>query len=329
MSGGVEARRAGPHAPRRGRAVRILGRFHVTGVFWYRLHVFGVTKLPERLTAPLVALFTAFFFLVLRQARRALASNLAVVLGPCGWWTRQRRIWRTLHAFAWCLTERYERLCTPARFRVDLEGEEVWQAVTARRRGFVMTTAHVGLWEAGSMMPATLEGRAVHVVREAEADDEAQRFIEGLLRRRFGGSVPYTTHFAAADAHLGVELLEALREGEIVALQADRPRAGGRTVPASLFGAPVDLPAGPAALARAAGADIVPAYTFRTGRRAYRVVLEPPITVPSTGDRSADLRAAAAQLASSIERAIARDPFQWFCFAEVWPGRRSGLPARH
>ena len=328
MSGGVEAGHVGPHAPPRGRLARILGRFHVTGIFWYRFHAFGVRVLPERVRPAVIALFTAFFFLTLRRIRRAVASNLAVVLGPCGWWERQRRIWRTLHTFAWCLTERYERLCTAPAFQVDLEGEEVWRRATAQGRGIVLATAHVGLWEMGSMLPATLEGRGVHVVREGERDREAQRFVEDLLRRRFGGDVPYTTHFAHADAHLGVELLAALREGEIVALQADRPRAGGRTVRATLFGAPVDLPAGPAALARAAGVDIVPAYTFRTGRRAYRVVLEPPVAVPATADRGADLRGATERLARSIEGAIARDPFQWFCFAEVWPGR-SGLPAGH
>ncbi|HMB54852.1 MAG TPA: hypothetical protein VKU40_16155, partial [Thermoanaerobaculia bacterium] len=35
-----------PHAPERGTAARLLGRYHVTGAFWFRLHSVGA-RLPE------------------------------------------------------------------------------------------------------------------------------------------------------------------------------------------------------------------------------------------------------------------------------------------
>jgi len=37
-----------PHAPEAGYSRRLLGRFHVTGVFWYRFHRWGVSILPDR-----------------------------------------------------------------------------------------------------------------------------------------------------------------------------------------------------------------------------------------------------------------------------------------
>lgn len=306
-----------PHAPEAGRMRRWLGPLYVTGVFWFRIHCWGVSILPDWAVGPILLLFTAFFFIALRNIRSAVASNLEAVLGPCSWWERQRRIWRTLHEFAWCLSERYERLATDREFEIGVEGDETWREILQSGKGFILLSAHLGSWEAGSMSPARRDGRRVHVVRETETDPRAQEFIRELIGRHSEGL--YITHFATDDPHLGMVMLEALRAGEIVALQGDRPRTGGRAITASLFGRPFPLPLGPASLARAAGVPLVPVFIFREGRRRYRSVLRPPIPVPETGNKKADLQAAVDRFGVELESAIRRAPHQWFCFRKVWP----------
>src|SRR4051794_40891067 len=136
-----------PHAPRAGWARRLLGPFYVTGVFWFRFHRLGVRILPEWGLRLITVLFTSFFFIVLRNIRAAIAENLEPVLGPCGWLERQRRIFRTIWTFAWCLSERYERLSTERRFDVQGDGREHWEALKASGEGFILVTAHIGAWE--------------------------------------------------------------------------------------------------------------------------------------------------------------------------------------
>jgi lauroyl/myristoyl acyltransferase len=308
-----------PHAPEGGWSRRLLGPLHVTGVFWFRIHRFAVTVLPFWALRAVLDLFTGFFWIALRKIRAAIASNLEAVLGPCGWWERQRRIHRTFHTFAWCLSERYERLSTTRSFAIEAEGLEAWRELAAGAEGFILVTAHLGAWEVGSMLPATRDGRRVHVVREPETDPRAQQFIEGLIRD-CGGEL-YTTHFAD-EPQLGMELLDALRRGEVVALQGDRPRAGGRTLEASLFGRPFALPVGPAALARAADVPIVPVFVLREGRLRYRCLLRPAIRVAQSEDRQRDLREALARFTADLEEVIRREPYQWFCFRRLWPGER-------
>jgi len=305
-----------PHAPDGGWARRLLGPIHVTGILWYRLHKFGVSALP-RWTIPVnIALFTTFFFVALRRIRGAVAANLVPVLGPCGWLRRQARIYRTLWSFAWCLSERYEKLSTDHVFSVELTGREAWREAVESPAGFILLTAHIGNWEAGSMLSPAEVARRVHVVREAETDPRAQEFIRGLIETQAGNL--YVTHFAADDPQLGMALLAALREGEIVALQGDRPRAGGKTVEVPLFGRPFALPVGPAALARAAGVRLVPVFVFREARLTYRCAIRPAIAVPETADKNADIAAAAGRFAAELESAIRERPHQWFCFREVW-----------
>ncbi len=306
-----------PHAPETGWVRRLLGPFHVTGVFWYRFHGWGVAFFPGALMGAFIATFTSFFFVTLLNIRTAVGDNLEAVLGPCGWPRRQARIWKTLWSFAWCLTERYERLVTRRPFHLYAEGLERWNELARSGQGCLMVTAHIGSWEVGSMLPATAESRLVHVVREAETDPKAQEYISGLMKKQTGGGL-YVTHFAE-DPQLGLTLLDALRRGEIVALQGDRPRAGGQSATLSLFGRPFPLPVGPAALARAAGVPMVPVFVFREGRRRYRCELRPPIAVPPSADRRADLDQALRRFAAELERAIARQPHQWFCFRRLWP----------
>jgi lauroyl/myristoyl acyltransferase len=304
-----------PHAPEAGRFRKILGPLYVSGIFWFRIHQLGVRLVPFWFIGPLVLGFTVFFSVVLRNARAAVASNLEAVLGPCSWWARQVRIFRTFLSFAWCLTERYERLSTERRFLVGVEGADHWRELNATGEGFILMTAHIGAWEVGSMMPAFEEERRVHVVREAETDPKAQKFISELIRRRAGSF--YITHFAE-DLQLGVELLDALRRGEIVALQGDRPRNGGRTSEISLFGRPFPVPVGPLALARAAGVPVLPVFVFRDGRLRYRSALRPPIRVANTDCRQADLEEAQQRFAVELEWAISQRPHQWFCFRKLW-----------
>lgn len=313
---------ANPQAPEVGRVGRILGPLHVTGVVWYRLHEWGVRVLPEWAKPAVVTLFAGTFWLLLRKIRGAVAANLEVVMGDCGWFQRQRRIYRTMHTFAWCLTERYERLSLDAPFRFEAVNEVALEGLVDDGRGLIFVTAHVGNWEIGAGLPSSLLGRRMHLVREPEGDPQAQAFIRDLLARRAGGK--FVTHFAGFDPvrhglELAVSLREALRAGDLVALQGDRPRAGGQRIQVQMFGRPTPLPTGPAALARLAEVALVPVFVLRLGRRHYRTIVADPISVPTSSDRGADLRRATASVATELEAIIREYPHQWFAFREVWP----------
>ena len=313
----TEAGERPPHGPERGWSWRILGRFHITGIFWYRFHAFIIRAVPEPLLGIFAVFFAVLFFVCLRRIRVAVAANLEAALGPCGFLERQRRIFRVIWSFGWCLNERTERLTTTRPFHIETEAIDRFYAVTHGPRGVILITAHIGNYEVGSMMPAQAEGRRVHLVREPEGDAEAQAFVKGVIDRF--SERGFQEHFATGDPSLGVTLLDALRRGEIVALQGDRPRTGAPVIPVRLFGRPFELPHGPAALARVADVPLLPVFVLREGRRRYRIVFRPPIEVSRDVRREAALASAMGRVAEEIEGAIRREPYQWFCFRRLWP----------
>ncbi|HVS15054.1 MAG TPA: lysophospholipid acyltransferase family protein [Thermoanaerobaculia bacterium] len=319
---------------RRPWARRLLGPLYFSDASWYRVHYWAGRRLPEWAIRLGMPLFAAAFFLFLGGVRRALAANGRVVAersgrGTPSWLARQIHAYRTVLHHAWCMTETYEGLAGVAPpADPEVEGLEHWEDLD-HGQGLVLATAHVGHWEVGSHLAGRRGVRRVHVVREPELDPRAQEFVAGLLRA--ADDDRYRVHFASErDPTLGARLLVALRAGEVVALQGDRPRHGGRVLEVELLGRPYAIPLGPLALARTAGVPILPVFALRTGRRRSTLIIRPPIRVAGSSDRQAELRSGAQRLAVELEAVLLRAPDQWFCFREVWPRERAqdaGSPA--
>lgn len=294
-------------------ARRVLGHLHITGVFWLRA-VMWVARGSQVRAVSMVWLWSAIFFCLLRRPRRIVANHLAVVLGPCGFFARQRRIFRAFKEHAWCLVERFEQFRSDFQPRVERQGD--WPELHDKR-GFIVCTAHVGLWEIGQLMPVVGGDRNLHVVREREEHAATHAVIAELLAKHPHARL--LTHWLDEDAQLGATLLAALRKGDAITLAGDRAKGGMVTLRSTMFGRPVQLPAGPPALARAAEVQIVPTFVFRLGRRHYRAVARKPFLVARTADRQADLQAAADHLAAEFEWAVRESPYQWKRWEPVWP----------
>ena len=133
------------------------------------------------------------------------------------------------------------------------------------------------------------------------------------LLERVAVGADYTTHFADDDPALGLVLVAPAR-GEIVALQGDRPRTGGRPHQGGCSAArffPSARPHSPAP-----GAPLVPVFNFRAGRFRFRVARQPiRVPAPTFGARAI----AEARIAGPGHRmGDPRTPHQWFCFRRLW-----------
>jgi KDO2-lipid IV(A) lauroyltransferase len=114
------------------------------------------------------------------------------------------------------------------------------------------------------------------------------------------------------------ELMDALRNGIPVGLVGDRDLTGGGT-PIPLFGAPSNLPMGPAMLAVESGVPVYAMTVRRAGTGHYRGRLI-PIEVPTDGTRRERVTTTMTRLAAAFEELIADAPEQWWAvFFPIWP----------
>ena len=186
-------------------------------------------------------------------------------------------------------------------------GEGGLDAALGAGRGVILLTAHVGNWELGGRLLAPRLGRTAHVVLSTEQDAALEQYMRA--------ETPNLRFVTRRQATSTLGLLAALRRGEAVAMQGDRPTGERRDTLVSFFGAPVPFPLGPFVLARAAGAPVVPAFCAMAADTRYHIALEPAIWV-KPGEETEALATAV----EALEQAVRRTPTQWFNFFDMWTG---------
>lgn len=186
-----------------------------------------------------------------------------------------------------------------------LEGEEHLRQAVDSRTGAITVSPHMGNWDAtGRMMKA----RSIPVASVAERLRPEALFRLFLEHRTELGM----RIVGLGESGTGRRLAEALGEGMIVALLADRDIAG-RGIEVEMFGRLRRLPAGPAVLSLTTGAPLLPVAQFETPQ-GWHVIVHPPIVFEPTGDRRADAEALTKIVAGWFERMISAAPSQWHAF---------------
>jgi lauroyl/myristoyl acyltransferase len=284
---------------------------------WRLIHAI-IPRVPRPLRPPIHLATTLLCFAAMPRERRAARRNLERITGRSGGASRllSFRLFYNFSKFMVAYTDLLpfrpegieSRVQEREKARRDLE------LLLAEGKGLIIVTLHLGNWEVGLRLLARL-GRPVHVVLRPEEAEGPARFAAAARSDRAVRVIE-----AGDSAWNGLELLLALRRGEVVTMQGDRA-FGPQTRRVRLFGGPVDLPAGPLALAQASGAPVVLVCCAIRGHDRYRFHVESPLR-PGPGEEA--LHASMEDLAARIERVVRLYPTQWFNFYDVWdPGGTS------
>jgi lauroyl/myristoyl acyltransferase len=237
--------------------------------------------------------------------RAAVRQTLEVVTGATGK-DLDALTRRLFGEFAMCFADLVTTNREPpprlARYVEQMSGTEHVSALTG---GLVTVTAHVGNWEMAGRLLATSGHRTTHVVASPDERPELERWV-----RRDGGALRFVPR---AHPGIGVELVAALRRGDVVALQGDRAIGTRGDVPVPFFGRPAPFPLGPFLLARAAGVPVVPAFCLLGRSHRYHMRVAAPMSVERGGEGAAVHRWVAL-----LEDVVREHPTQWFNFFDVW-----------
>jgi KDO2-lipid IV(A) lauroyltransferase len=190
----------------------------------------------------------------------------------------------------------------------EWRGLEHVEAARKRGNGVLLVTAHLGHWELGGLLLAG-HGLPMTVVTLEEPTTELTRWRDAY-RRRAG---IHTIAVGPGHSFAFVEMLQALRRNEVVAMLVDRPYEGtGEAV--RFFGRPAEFSSGPALLHQHTGAAVVPAFVLRNGTGHYTAFAD--AALPLAAD--AGLPQNTQLIASHFENIIRQHPEQWFNYVPIW-----------
>jgi KDO2-lipid IV(A) lauroyltransferase len=196
----------------------------------------------------------------------------------------------------------------------------------AAGNGLIVWTAHVGNWECASRL-LEMHGRPVNVARVVE-DKPAEILLRNLMASKRLKIVDLKAGVQAT-----IELLQALRRNEIVAMQGDRVyQRHSAEVP--FFSQPASFPLGPFLLSQVSGAPVIPGFVIRRGWLRYHAMMGDPIQPagsllsPGTSqnesddglaDRDSGLREALSQAVGFLGKTLTTHYDQWMNFFDFWP----------
>ncbi len=197
--------------------------------------------------------------------------------------------------------------------RTVLHGEEHLVAGATSGRGVVVGLPHMGNWDQAGAWAVARGIPFTTVAERLEPERLFDRFLayrEGLGMEVIpltGGENPFPV------------LVSRLRAGGAVFLVADRDLTAAG-IPVTLFGEPTRMPAGPAALARATGADLLAATTWYDGDELHVEISAPiPVGVSPGREGRAEAVAVATQVMADVFAAsIAAHPADWHMLARLW-----------
>jgi KDO2-lipid IV(A) lauroyltransferase len=183
-------------------------------------------------------------------------------------------------------------------------------------RGAVLALPHFGNWELAGAWMARRYDFAVIAKRVRNARFQA---LVARIRSDFGVTMIYQDEPP-------IRAVRHLKRGGVLATLPDQdlPRLDGVHVP--FFGRPALTPTGPATLAMAAGAPLLPVRLRRIDGHLWRYdgTVAPPVALPDRGTslsrdarRDAIVKATAA-VAAQFEAWIREDPEQWAWMHERW-----------
>jgi lauroyl/myristoyl acyltransferase len=279
---------------------------------WRRALLWGARHLPPPARLVTMPLWAAIPFVLVPRARRQIAANLARLLGPAARPVGAARAYGVLLSFAQSLANAYAAHGgRGVEVKAEIAGAEHLAAARAGGRGIIVTTGHIGPWQLGPYLLEQAGYAPVTLAMAREVDAGAQA-VEELLELRRHFRVVYTD-----GAFSALELLRVLRGGGLVAVQMDRP-SGHASLPMPFAGGTARFGSGPAALARAAEAPLVPVFLLATGPFRVRIEVGAPIEVVRSADRDADLWQATRALARAYEACVRGHPYQWYAFHDFW-----------
>jgi predicted LPLAT superfamily acyltransferase len=270
----------------------------------------GVARL---LLVPIVG----YFLLTGGSAKKASRDYLRRVLGREPGWAD---LARHFHAFASVALDRFFLVTgNTAIFDVSFHRPPELEEVIRQQRGCLLLLAHLGGFEIMRVTGSEQRKLPLRVLMDLTHNPMFIGLIQ-KLNPEFSKRVIDASQRGPA---LALALKQALDEGAIVGMMADRVRDDERAVEVNFLGGIARLPAGPWIFAGTLGVPVVLAFGLYRGGNRYEVHFElmmEKLALPRA-TREQALRDCAQQYAGRLEHYARLAPYNWFNFYDYWQVR--------
>jgi KDO2-lipid IV(A) lauroyltransferase len=291
--------------------------------FWLVVAVVRVLgRLPRVVARGCAGVLASAFYHFHKRLRRVGMRNLELALPELDAARREAILRGVYRHLGWQLVE----FCRMPRYTADslrdwarIEGQENYAAASARGKGVLVITGHLGAWELSSFYHS-LMGHPMDMVIRRLDNRLLDNFVNGI-RCMHGNHVLPKDDF-------GRGLLTAMRAGKTVGILMDTNLMLPHGSFVDFFGVPASTGTGLAHIARKTGAAVLPGFMlWEKAEQRYVLHFGPEVEIPHTDDVAADILEGTQRCTAAIEQWIRRYPDQWLWIHRRWKTRPAGEPA--
>lgn len=278
----------------------------------HRLLIASLRYLNLRFVYLGMALFVVpFYMLLARRGYRSmyhyfrLRHGYGAVRSFCG-------VYLNHYRFGQVIIDRFAAYAG-RRFQMEPDGYSEFERAVSAPQGIVILSCHVGNYELAGYTFRSTEKRYSALVYSGEAQAVMEN-RQRLLQHNNMRMIPVSSDMS----HVFV-LNEALANGEIVSIPADRLFGSPRYVECDFLGSKARFPLGPYALALQREAPTLALFVMKESAYRYKVYIRrieaDPLPYKNRKEQAANL---AQHFAYELETILRKYPEQWFNYYEFW-----------
>ena len=262
-----------------------------------------------RLMYAFAAIFVVPVCLLLNDSRRVIYRYMRQRHGM----GRMKAAWKTYanHCMMSQLVIDRFAMYSGKRFDVKIEGYEHYRRLELGKEGFVQLSSHVGNYEIAGYTLVARDKAFNAVVFGGEKESVMAERINILSRDNIRLILlePDMSHIFAIN--------NALAQGEVVSMPADRIAGSNRYVEVTLLGASARLPLGPFQVTTARGLEALAVNVIKTASKRYTVYVA-PLNYDHSTSREEKVKQLAQAYTAELERILRIYPTQWYNFYDFW-----------
>ncbi len=257
---------------------------------------------------------TCYFLLMRGPERRASLAYLRRVLPvrPMPW-----HVARHIHPFASTILDRVFLLSGQlARFRFDVRGLDELERQLDLGRGAMVLGSHLGSFDALRVLATRRPDLRVRVLLDKAHNPAMQQLLDAVNPQLAADIIDA----GQPGTSIVLAIREALEQGGLVALLADRVLPGEPAVAVPFLGGEARFPLAPWQIAGVLQVPVSLAFGLYRGGNRYELVFEPAsdgLSLPRHERRQA-LESLVQTYAARLQHHARRAPYNWFNFYDFW-----------
>ena len=200
------------------------------------------------------------------------------------------------------------------RMGMEFEEQRALSDLLKEGKGLILLTAHVGCWQTAMSSMKNLNVPVHVLIQHEEGDVDLHYFEHAGIKCPYGVIDPR--------GYMGgvLEMMSALKKGEVVSMMGDRVLGGRKGMAeADFLGGKALFPYSAFKIAAATGAPVGILLSHKSGPERYALELAGIIRVPEgAGRQDRNFRPYVAEFVRALESYTTAHPYQFFNFYDLW-----------